>query len=50
MPWKPTSEMSREELIAQLEQLRGVVERFAAQVPQVKSDEAAPAHPRDTKP
>ncbi|MDD9706765.1 hypothetical protein PVW53_05675 [Seohaeicola sp. SP36] len=49
MPWKPTDEMTRDELTEQLEQLRGVVERFAAQVPPVKPDDADLA-PQDEQP
>ena len=40
MPWKPTNEMTRDELITQLEQFRDVVERFAAQVTPEKSDDS----------
>lgn len=34
MPWKPTDQMTRQELVAQLEQLREVVERLAVRTPQ----------------
>ena len=33
MPWKPTDQMTRKELVAQLEQLREVVERLALRTP-----------------
>lgn len=39
MPWKPTDQMTREELVAQLEQLREVVERVAARIPQDPSED-----------
>ena len=34
MPWKPTDEMTRDELVAQLVHLRDVVERLMVQTPQ----------------
>ncbi len=34
MPWKPTDQMTRKELVAQLERLREIVERFAVRTPQ----------------
>ena len=33
MPWKPTADMTREELVAHVEQLRAAVDRLAARTP-----------------
>ena len=43
MPWRPTADMTREELVAQLEQLRDAVERLTALIPRDLSAENADA-------
>lgn len=43
MPWKLTADITREELVAQLEQLRDAVERLTALIPCDLSAENADA-------
>lgn len=39
MPWKPTSDMTRDELVQQLEPLREIVERLAAKIMPIPDDD-----------